>query len=51
MSRAYDLYGFGGYPRDYVDDRHLLLCPGCHVCQAAEARAERDANRAARTAR
>lgn len=29
---ARDLYGFSGFDRDQVDDRHLLLCPGCNGC-------------------
>lgn len=41
-----DLYGFSGYDRETVDDRHLLACPGCYVCSEALDRAvERDYRR------
>lgn len=42
MTRAWDLYGFGTFDPESVDNRHLLLCPGCHVCRMAEEQAERN---------
>jgi len=44
-TRAMALYGFSAYDDGTVDDRHLLMCPGCLTCQRAEERAEREFNR------